>query len=187
MSVLFIQGGDLIVHENARAIPVMSDVLREYANSKFRADYLWYVYYCCYKGDTNPYWGMPERERKREILRMQRLLGCTMQSSDSVCDRIALETEKLPVGELMRWWSKMQLSDSERVVERMRDKVSILTEQYMVEGDFEIQQKIYKSLDQAKKLLEQEQLKTMNEEQQVVCEYLFEIPEQYKPYHLKIT
>lgn len=185
--MLFIQGGDLMVHENARGIPVMSDVLREYANSSKRTDYMWYVYYVCYKGDANPYWGMPERERKREILRMQGLLGCDKTSSDTICDKIAAEVAKTKVGVLMLWWSKMQLTDSERVVERMRDKVSILTEEYMNETIHEKQQAIYKSLDQAKKLLEQEQLKALNEEDTVACEYLFEIPEKYKPYHLKLT
>lgn len=176
-----------MVHENARQIPVMSDVLREYANSNKRTDYLWYVYYVCYKGDANPYWGMPERERKREVLRMQQLLGCSLQSSDMVCDKIVAEIANMKVGALMAWWSKMQLSDSERVVERMRDKVSVLTEEYLACTDYKTQQDIFKSLDQATKLLEQQQLKTLNEEDSVACEYLFEIPEQYKPYHLKLT
>lgn len=183
--MFYIHKGELWLSAAARLYPEVVAMEHE-CKSDLHAclRYLRYVYV---RRDNEEYWSLPPVERGRHVVRAMKLWGCNRDSKNAEVDEVIAQVEgRESIKDMISLLRRALLTDKGRMIEALREKVEILREKYMREDDDDKMQATFKSMEQAMKLLDRAMVIEGGEEE-VAIEYLFEIPEDRKPFDLRIN
>lgn len=188
MGMLFLNGGELYVHERAREMRLVQDAIASIGKNDLK-NAMKYVYFVCDRLD-NPYWGLPLRDRKRQVMMLEGLFDCNDKSPIGVVEKQIELLEGLdaptPLRKWMDFYLRVQLTDIETIVERLRDELSKAMDEYISCPTHKEKQEIFKSIEEIEMLLKKKQLEAQSDGSKMSTQYLFELPEEVKPHHLKI-
>lgn len=180
--------GHVNVTPAGQAVKEYTDVRADFVKERDFAHVITYIFYVYTKKD-NPYWGLPPRERKVQVVSAYGLFD------DLYKNGVKLSWESIEmyssVRKLIDFYLKIQLTDNELNHEAFRAKAEYWRNKLMqMENSPEDEESYAKALATATKLAEEFKVKAELEhgedEGDGTALYLFEIPEDKKPYHARM-
>jgi hypothetical protein len=184
--MFYVYKGELWISAAARLYPEVIELERECKSDLYAC--VRYLRYCYVRRDNEDYWSMPPMERGRHVVRSMMLWACNRDTPDSEVDsKIEKIESRESIKGMIALFRKVLMNDKGRLIEDLRRKVEVLRERYMKEDDDEAMQAIFKSIEQATKLLDSAyQMEGEDSVRSATVEYLFEVPEDKKSFDLRI-
>jgi hypothetical protein len=179
--MFYLYQGDVYVTPVGQTVPEFKKVQDDYKEKKL-FEVIAYVYFVFTKKD-NPYFALPPKERRLQVVGNYELFKGWTKWED-------VETKE-SVKNLIDFYKRIQLSDNDINAELFRTKAEhwramIANMSNTAEEELEFA----KALDNSTRLAEEFKLKAEIETGEVEAEgvalYLFEIPEDKKPHHLRM-
>lgn len=179
--MLYVYRGEVWVTPAGQTVPEYQAARMEYAKEQHFAHVITYIYYVYTKKD-NPYWGLPPKERRSQVVANYKLFDWTTY------DKVE-NTES--VRKLIEFYKKINLTENELNEDAFRQKTEYWRTKLMQMGNNpEEEASFAKALEVATKLAQEFKLKAELDEgmgeQEGVALYLFEIPEDKKPHHQRM-
>jgi len=180
--MFYIYMGEVWVTPAGQEVPEYKEVRAAFgAKEKQLAHVITYIYYTCTKKD-NPYWGLPPKERKTQVVGNYKLFDWT--SFDKI------ENEE-SVRNLIAFYKRINLTENELNEEAFRAKTEYWRTKLMnMDNSPDEEESFSKALAVATKLAQEFKLKAELDEGMGDVEgcplYLFEIPEDKKPHHQRM-
>ncbi len=185
--MFYIAGGDLYLTDAARLIPEVRAWEEKYVGKPaMRKDMGYYIRYVIIP-KNNDYYGLPPVERKRTVVQSMGLFGVDkkikMSELDKVIDNVCRESV---FAALLAFCDKLFLTDKQRFDEQLRMKEEKMREEYINCTDDKQMNEKYRSLLQIQTMRAKIASEMASEDDNVAIEYLFELPDNIMPYHLKL-
>jgi len=179
--MFYLYMGDVHITPAGQQVPEYKMLKGEYPKDRHFNEILVYIYYVYTKKD-NPYWGLPPKERRVQIISNYGLFDWTSW------EKIEQNED---VRNLIEFYKRIQLTDSDINAEAFRAKAEYWRNKLMDMTNTPDEEEAFaKALDTATKLAEEFKIKAELEigeqDHDGVALYLFEIPEDKKPYHHRI-
>jgi hypothetical protein len=180
--MFYLFSGEVHVTPAGQTVPEFKKLKEEFVKEWKLGQVVTFIYFVYTKKD-NPYWGLPPNERKEQVTANYLLFKDwtdwkTIEKNEAVIDMIA-------------FWKKIQLTDNDLNVDMFRAKAEHWRKKMMdMDNSPEIELQYAKALETATKLAEEFKIKAELEsgdaDQEGTYLYLFEIPENKKPFHARM-
>jgi len=180
--MFYLNMGEVCVTPAGQTVPEYLAVKGEFPKEVKFAQVITYIYFVYTKKD-NPYWQLPPVERREQVTANYGLF------KDWSNWKNIEKTEQ--VINLIDFYKRIQLSENDLNVDMFKAKAEHWRKMLMsIDNTPEDELQIAKALEVSTRLCEEFKLKsemeTGNEEQEGLSLYLFEIPENKKPYHARM-
>lgn len=180
--MFYLYMGEVYVTPAGQTVPEYVAVKAEFPKEVKLAQVITYIYFVYTKKD-NPYWHLPPVERREQVTANYGLFADWSNWKN-------IEKNEQVIN-LIDFYKKIQLSENDRNVDMFKAKAEHWRKMLMnLENTPEEELQIAKALETATRLSEEFKLKAEMEigddEQEGLALYLFEIPENKKPYHARM-
>lgn len=180
--MFYLFAGEVYVTPAGQEVPEYKNVKAEFPKETKFGHVITYIYFILTKKD-NPYWNIPPSERRNQVVDNYNLF-----KDWSNWKEIEKNNE---VHALIEFYKRIQLTDNDLNAEMFRAKAEHWRNKLMdITNTPEEDIAFAKALENATRLAEEFKLKSELEqgetENEGVALYLFEIPENKKPYHARM-
>jgi hypothetical protein len=174
--------GDVHVTPAGQQVPEYQYIKSEFTKERKLAHVITYIYYVYTKKD-NPYWNLPPLERKEQVVQNYELFEDWTNWKEIEKNQAVID--------LIYFYKKIQLSDNDLNVDMFRAKAEHWRNKLMnMSNTPEEDLAFAKALENATKLAEEFKIKSElelgEENNEGIPFYLFEIPEDKKPHHVRM-
>jgi len=179
--MFYIYRGEVWVTPAGQTVPEYIEVRAEFPKERSFAEVITYLYYTNTKKD-NPYWGLPMKERKHQVVSNYNLFS---GSGHEIID------SNFSVQRLLLFYRKINLTENELNEDAFRAKSEYWRNKLMdMENTPDLEESYAKALAISTKLAQEFKIKSEIDDGTADGEgaalYLFEIPEDKKPHHQRM-
>lgn len=185
--MFYIKGGELYIVDAARLIPEVSEWEKHYADEPLlRKDMAMYVRYVMIRKD-NDYYNLPPMERRRTVVQSMGLFGVDKKMKSRELDGVIRSVCEQPIyAALLKLCDRLFCTDEQRFLEQLREKEEVVRLEYINCTDDKAANEKYRNLTQIQTMKARMEAQINTDDEQAAIEYLFELPDNVMPYHLKL-
>lgn len=186
--MLYIDGGAIVVVRAGTEVKEFVALERAYKKKKDRlADVLRFLFFVYTYGVENPYAGLTYRERKLQAVKRYGLFGLSEGSTKPEIDKVLDKLYKEEAFANFRdFYESINLTVKQRVIESLKRKIDNFTQRFTETDDPKLSNDLFSAITNAQKMLDKYEEETSAESTNDGSRYLFQIPENIKPHHLRL-